>query len=183
MLEKTLENPLDYKEIQPVNPKGKSTLNIHWKDGCWKSNTVATWCEEPTHLKRPWCWERWKAGGEGVDIGWDGWMASLSQWTWVWGNSGRQWRTGKPGVLQSMGSCSQTQMSNWTTTTPLSLMLCLHHPPPPTTHTHTLLIGFLVPPHLVVFGIEPSFTLSSLSFYCNRSWLKSAFTILTTIQL
>ena len=53
--------------------------------------------------KRPWCWERLKAGGEGGDRGWDGWMASLTQWTWVWANSGRWWMTGKPGVLQSMG--------------------------------------------------------------------------------
>ena len=57
-----------------------------------------------THLKRPWCWERLKAGGEGDDRGWDGWMASSTQWTWVWASSGRQWRTGKPGVLWSMGS-------------------------------------------------------------------------------
>ena len=52
--------------------------------------------------KRPWCWERLKAGGEGDDIGWDGWMASPTQWIWVWASSGRWWRTGKPGVLQSM---------------------------------------------------------------------------------
>ena len=49
----------------------------------WNSNTLATWCEELTHLKRPWCWERLKAGGKGDDRGWDGWMASLTQWTWV----------------------------------------------------------------------------------------------------
>ena len=54
--------------------------------------------------KRPWCWERLKAGGEGDDRGWDGWMASLAQRTWIWANSGRQWRTGKPDILQSMGS-------------------------------------------------------------------------------
>ena len=56
----------------------KSVLNIHWKDLCWSwsSNTLATWCEELTHLKRPWCWERLKAGGEGDNRGWDGWMAS-----------------------------------------------------------------------------------------------------------
>ena len=55
------------------------------KDWCrsWNSNTLATWCEELTHLKRPWCWERLKAGGKGDDRGWDGWMASLTQWTWV----------------------------------------------------------------------------------------------------
>ena len=51
-----------------------------------------------------WCWERLKGKGEGGDIGWDGWMASLTQWTWVWANSRRWWRTGKPDVLHSMGS-------------------------------------------------------------------------------
>ena len=55
------------------------------------SNTLATWCEELTHWKRPWCWERWKAGGEGDDRGWDGWMASPTPWTWVWVNSGSWW--------------------------------------------------------------------------------------------
>ena len=60
-------------------------------------------CEEPTRWKRSRCWERLKAGGEGGNRGWDGWMASLTQWTWIWANYGRQWRTGKPGVLQSMG--------------------------------------------------------------------------------
>ena len=76
----------------------KSVLNIHWKDWCWSwnSNTLATWCEEPTHWKRPWCWERLKAGGEVDDGGWDGLMASLTQWTWVWASSRSWWRTGKP---------------------------------------------------------------------------------------
>ena len=75
------------------------------RDWCWSwnSNTLATWCEELTHLKRPWCWERLKAGEEGDDSGWDGWMASPTQWTWVWVNSGSWRRTGKPGVLKSMG--------------------------------------------------------------------------------
>ena len=78
----------------------------HWKDWCWSwnSNTLATWCEELTHLKRPWCWERLRAGGEGDDRGWDGWMASLTQWTWVWVDSGSWWWTGRPGVLWFMGS-------------------------------------------------------------------------------
>ena len=57
-----------------------------------------------THLKRLWCWERLKAGGEGDNGGWDGWMASPTQWTWVWASSGSWWWTGKPGVLQSVGS-------------------------------------------------------------------------------
>ena len=61
------------------------------------------WCEELTHWNRPWCWERLKVGGEGDDRGWDGWMASPTQWTWDWVNSGSWWWTGSPGVLQSMG--------------------------------------------------------------------------------
>ena len=70
----------------------------------WNPNTLATWCEERTYWKGPWCWERLKAGGEGDDRGWDGWMASLTWWTWVWVNSGSWWCTGRPGVLQSLGS-------------------------------------------------------------------------------
>ena len=95
VLEKTLESPLDYQR--------KSVLNIHWKDWCWSwnSNILATWCEEMTHWKSPWCWERLKAEGEGDDRGWDGWMASPTQWTWVWVSYGK---IGKPGLLQSMGS-------------------------------------------------------------------------------
>ena len=83
-----------------------SVLNINWKDWCWSwnSNTLATWCKELTHWKRPWCWERLKAGGEGDNRGWDGWMASLPRWTWVWASSRSWWWSGKPGVLQSMGS-------------------------------------------------------------------------------
>ena len=65
---------------------------------------VATWCEELTHWKRPWCWEGLKAGGEVDDRGWDGWMTSPTWWTWVWASSGSWWWTGKPGMLQSMGS-------------------------------------------------------------------------------
>ena len=73
---------------------------------CWSrnSNILATSCEELTHLKRRWCWKRLKVGGEGDDIGWDGWMGSLTRWTWIWVNSGSWWWTGKPGMLQSMGS-------------------------------------------------------------------------------
>ena len=60
------------------------------------------WCEELTRWKRLWCWERLKAG-EGDDRGWDGWMASPTEWTWIWVNFGSWWWTGRPGVLQSMG--------------------------------------------------------------------------------
>ena len=78
---------------------------INWKERCWSwnSNTLATWCEKPTHWKRPWCWERVKVG-EGDDRGWDGWITSLTPWTWVCVNSRSWWWTGRPGVLQSMGS-------------------------------------------------------------------------------
>ena len=69
-------------------------INIHWNHWCWSrsSNTLATSWEEPTHWKRPWCWERLGAGGEGGNRGQDGRMASLTQWTWVWANSGRYWK-------------------------------------------------------------------------------------------
>ena len=71
------------------------------------------WCEELTHLKRPWCSERLRAGGEGDDRGWDGWMASLTQWTWVWVDSRSWWWTGRPGVLRFMES--QRVRHNWAT--------------------------------------------------------------------
>ena len=95
------------KEIKPVLKESsrKSTLNIYWKDWCWSwiSSTLVTWCEELTPWKRLWCWERLRAGGEGDNRGWGGWMVSSNQWTWVWATSGRQWRTGRPGILQFMG--------------------------------------------------------------------------------
>ena len=75
---------------------------------------LATWCEELTHLKRPWCWERLTAEGEGDNRGWDCWMASPIQWTWVWVNSRNWWRKRRPGMLQSMGLQSRTKLSDWT---------------------------------------------------------------------
>ena len=84
----------------------RSVLGVHWKDWCWSWNspTLATSCKELTHWKRPWCWEGLGAGGEGDDRGWDGWMASLTRWTWVWVNFGSWWWTGRPGMLRFMGS-------------------------------------------------------------------------------
>ena len=100
-----LLSPLDSKD-QTSQPWRKSVLNIHWKDWCWSwnPNNLATWCEKLTHLKRPWCWERLRAGGEGDDRGWDDWMALRTQWTCVWVNSRSWWGTGRPGMLWSMGS-------------------------------------------------------------------------------
>ena len=69
----------------------------------WNSSTLATSCEELTHWKRLWRWEGLGAGGEGDDRGWDGWMASLTRWTWVWVNSGSWWWTERPGMLRFMG--------------------------------------------------------------------------------
>ena len=74
---------------------------------------LATWCEELTHLKRPWCWERLRAGGEGNDRGWDGWMASPTQRTWGWVDSGSWWWTGRPFMLRFMRS--QRVGHNWAT--------------------------------------------------------------------
>ena len=82
--------------------------------------SVATSCKELTHWKRPWCWEGLRAGGEGDDRGWDGWMASPTRWTWVWVNSG--WWTGRPGMLQFMGS--QRVGHNWVTE--LNWYICLY---------------------------------------------------------
>ena len=92
-----------------------AVLGVHWKDWCWSwnSNTLATWCKKLTHWKRPWCWERLRAGGDGDDGWWDGWMASLTQWTWVWVDSRSWWWTGRPGVLRFMGS--QRVRHDWVT--------------------------------------------------------------------
>ena len=68
-----------------------------------KVQYFATWCNGLTYWKRPWCWERLKAGGEGDDRGWGGWMAPPTRWTWVWVNSRSWWWTGRPGVLWFMG--------------------------------------------------------------------------------
>ena len=93
----------------------RSVLGVHWKVWCrsWNSNNLATWSNELTHLKRPWCWERLKAEGEGDDRGWNSWMASLTQWTLVWVDSDSWWWTGRPGMLQSMGS--QRVKHEWAT--------------------------------------------------------------------
>ena len=90
----------------------KLTLNFHWKYWCWtwSSNTLATWCKEPTHWKKPWCWERLRAGRGGRNRCWDGWMASLTQLTKVWASSRRQWS------LVCCCSWSWRVRHDWTTT-------------------------------------------------------------------
>ena len=110
VLEKTLESPLICKETQPVHPKeDQSWIFIGRTDA--EAETPIFWLH---HWKRLWCWERLKAGGEGDNRGWDGWMASLTGWTWVWASFRSWWWTGKPGVLQSMGLKSWTWLNDWT---------------------------------------------------------------------
>ena len=97
---------LGLQEDQTSQYQSKSVLNIHWKDWCWNWswNILATWFKELTHWKRTWCWERLKAGGEGDDRGWYACIALLTWWTSVWVGSKSWWWTGKPYLLQSMGS-------------------------------------------------------------------------------
>ena len=114
VLQKTLESPLDSKEIKPGNPKGNQSwifigrtdaeADILW----WRAKL----CKEPIHWQTPWYWERLKAQGKGDERGWDGWMASPTQWMWVWTNCWRWLKTGKPGMLQSMWLQSQTWLNN-----------------------------------------------------------------------
>ena len=115
VLEKTLESPLDCKEIQLVHPKGDQSWVFILRTDV-EAETPILWAPhvESWLIWRPWCWERLRAGGQGGDRGWDGWMASPTQWTWVWVDSGSWWWTGRPSVLRFMGSQSQTWLRDWT---------------------------------------------------------------------
>ena len=111
---KTLESPLDCKEIQPVHSKGYQSWDFFGRNDV-KAETPILW---PPHAKswfigKDWCWEGLEVGGEGDDRGWDGWMALPTQWTWVWVNSGSWWWTGRPGMLQFMAS--QRVWHDWVT--------------------------------------------------------------------
>ena len=104
VLEKTLESPLDCKEIQPLHPKGNQPWILIGRTDA-EAETPILWLPEvkTQFTGKDWCWKRSKAGGEGDNRGRDGWMASPTWWTWAWANSGRWWRTGRPGVLLSKG--------------------------------------------------------------------------------
>ena len=115
MLEKTLESPLDSKGIKPVNPKGNQSWIFTGRTDA-ETEAPVLWSRDVKSrlIRKDWCWERLKPGGEEDDRWWDGWMTSLTQWTRVWASSGRWWRTGKPGVLQSMGlQRDTTERLNW----------------------------------------------------------------------
>ena len=114
VLEKTLEHPLDCKEIHAVHPIGNQSWIFIGKTDA-EAETPILWPPDAKNWlpwKRPWCLERLKAR-EGDDRRWDGWMASPVRWTWVWVDSGSWWWTGKSGMLQSMGS--QRVRHNWVT--------------------------------------------------------------------
>ena len=126
VLKKTLESPLNCKKIKPVNPKGNQSWIVIGRTDA-EAETPIFWRPGAKNLllgKDPWCLARRKAGGERNDRGWDGWMASLTQWKWVWVDSGSWWWTGRPGMLQSIGS--QTVGHNWVTERNWTLnMMCL----------------------------------------------------------
>ena len=103
-MEKTLERPLDTKEIKPIHPKGNQPWIFIGRTDAEAEAPIPWPSDAKSRLVgKDWCWERLKTG-EGDKRGWDGWMASLTQWTWVWASSGSWWQTGKPGMLQSMES-------------------------------------------------------------------------------
>ena len=126
VLEKTLESPLDCK-IQPVCSKGEqSWVFIRRTDAKAETPILRPPHAELTHWKRLWCWEGLEAGGEGDNGGWDGWMASPTQWMWVRASSRSWWMTWKPGVLQSMGSQRirhdwVTELNPWNCGTPKNI--------------------------------------------------------------
>ena len=133
VLEKTLESPLDCKEIHPVHSKGDQSWVFFGRNNA-KAETPVLW---PSHAKswligkKLWCWGELGAGGKGDDRGWDGWMASPTRWTWVWVNSGSWWWIGRPGVLRFMGSQRvghdwATEL-NWTEWAPGCLRLLGRH--------------------------------------------------------
>ena len=105
VLEKSLQRPLDCNRIKPDHPKGnQSWISLEGLMLQVKLQYSGHLMRRAGCQKSPWCWERLREGGEGDNRGSDGWMVSLTQWTWVWVSSRSWWWTGKPGVLQSVGS-------------------------------------------------------------------------------
>ena len=115
VLEKTPESPLDCKEInQSILREIRLEYSLEGLMLKLNLQYFGHLIRRNVWWKRPWCWERMKAGGERDDRGRDGWMALTTQWTWAWESSQRWWRTEKPGMVQSMGSQRVTQLSDWT---------------------------------------------------------------------
>ena len=124
VLEKTLESPLDCKEIQPVHPKwDQSWVFIGRTDV--EAETPILWLPDVKSWligKDPYAGRDW-GQEKGDDRGWDVWMASLTQWTWIWVNSGNLWWTGRPGVLRFMGP--QRLGHDWATELNWTLCVCV----------------------------------------------------------
>ena len=163
VLEKTLESPLDCKEIQPVHSEGDQFWDF-FEGNHAKAETPVLWPPhvELTHWKRPWCWEGLGAGGEGDDWGWDGWMASLIWWTWVWVNSGSWWWTGRPGVLRFMGS--QRVGHDWATElnwTDLNTLLSSFHV------FYFFLKASTVFRYFMIWTLVPSILVSLMLIFCS----------------
>ena len=144
----------------------RSALGFLWREWywSWNSSTLVTWWEELTYWKRVWCWEGLGAGGEGYDRGWDGWMASLTQWTWVRVNSGSWWWTERLGVLRFLGSQRAghdwaTEL-NWTRSS-LSLM---------DLHIHFLPLSGKFSAIISLDNCSTPFSLSSPSGYPSVCW-------------
>ena len=143
---------------------------------------MPTWCKELTHSKRPWCWERLKTGGEGDDRGWDGWMASPTQWTWVWASSGSWQWTGKPGALlstesQKVGHDWATELPEWECWIAIDNFLwhlsiaCTLFKRMEEKKSHSLSISYVIPWDLVAgsCGFCPDSGDCKLNFYIVRT--------------
>ena len=171
------------KEISP----GCSLEEWCWS---WNSSTLTTSCEELTHWKRLWCWERLGAGGKGDDRGWDGWMASPTRGMWVWVNSGSWWWTGRPGVLQFMGlqrvGHNWATELNWTNHKHVERFitkLYLHKFPWLKSRTDYELYHFLGPWNIWIAAImlRTKIFWSSISVYCILSEIKQKLPLVKSV--
>ena len=182
VLEKTLENPLDCNEIKPVNCNGnqfwiftggndaEAETPILWPP-LWRTDSLE---------KKPWCWERLKAGGVENDRGWYGLMASQTQWTWVWTNSRSYWWTGNLGVLESMGSQSDTtEWLIWTASSIYPILLWDREGKQVTVYSYSLSLFFLS------LSLTPSLGLFTSFFFSlsHKIGLKESVCVFMSISL
>ena len=152
--------PLDYKEIQPVHPKGDQSWIFTGRTDAEAEPPILWPPDAKTWLigKDP---DSGKDQRQEEDRGWDGWMTPLTEWTWVWVNSRSWWRTGRPGVLQSMGSQSQTWLNDWTETLITSSCHFFSNE-----KGFTLLSTQMLPMHHVLWFSNCSFTVWKCTLIC-----------------
>ena len=164
MLGKTLESPLDYREIQPVHSKGNQSWIFIGRIDV-EAETPILWPPDSKNWligKDPDAGKDWR-GREGDDRGWDGWMASPTQWTWIWVNSRSWWWTGRPGVLQSMGS--QRVRHDWATELNWTISQNLSKE---TAHIYLLLSYLSLPLAFQLWQMLPVWTMN----LCSNGWSK-----------